>query len=60
MAAAMKQAAATSATALLEKPDSASPSAADVPMSAPAGLAASGTKASMKIISAAMTTALTA
>ena len=43
MAAAMKQAAATSATALLEKPLKASPNAAPVPMSAPAGLAASGT-----------------
>lgn len=43
IAAAMKQAAATSATALLEKPDSARPSAALVPMSALPGLAASGT-----------------
>jgi len=60
MAAAMKQAAATSATALFEKPERAKPSAAPVPMAAPAGLVASGTAASRKIIRAPMTTALTA
>ena len=42
IAAAMKQAAATSATALFANPDKARPSAAPVPMSAPRGLAASG------------------
>ena len=59
MAAAMKQAAATSATAQLEKPDSARPSAALVPMSSFV-LPTSGAKASRKIISAPITTALTA
>jgi len=62
MAAAMKQAAATSATALFEKPDSARPSAAPVPMPVPlaVSLAASGAYASRKIIRAPITTALTA
>ena len=60
IAAAMKQAAATSATALFEKPDKASPKAALVPMSGPNGLAASGAYASKNTISAPITTALTA
>ncbi|OUM02273.1 hypothetical protein A8M77_11335 [Variovorax sp. JS1663] len=60
IAAAMKHAAATSATALLEKPDKARPSAAPVPMSAPEGLAASGAWASRNTMSAPITTALTA
>jgi len=60
IAAAMRQAAATRATALLENPDSARLSAAAVPMAVPAGFAASGAYASRKTISAPITTPLTA